>query len=59
VLSESSPSISFVRLPTVMKDDRHCYTYRLEKGISSDRHGMLIVENEGILEILNKNHHNI
>jgi DNA mismatch repair protein MutS len=59
VLSESSPTISFVSLPTVMQDGKPFYTYRLQKGISNDRHGMLIVENEGILEILNKNHRNI
>jgi hypothetical protein len=28
------------------------YPYILEKGITSDRHGMLIIENEGILDIL-------
>jgi hypothetical protein len=28
------------------------YTYKLQPGISSDRHGMMIIENEGILEML-------
>jgi hypothetical protein len=30
------------------------YTYKLEKGITEDRHGMIIINNEGILEILKK-----
>ncbi|TCC98836.1 MutS-related protein [Pedobacter hiemivivus] len=59
VLGESHPTISFVFLPTIMKEGRPVYTYRLLKGISSDRHGMLIVENEGILELLNNNHRKI
>ena len=29
-------------------------TYKLEKGITADRHGMIIIRNEGILDILNK-----
>jgi hypothetical protein len=28
------------------------YTYELETGITADRHGMVIIENEGILDIL-------
>jgi hypothetical protein len=28
------------------------YTYQLKEGITSDRQGMMIIENEGILEIL-------
>jgi DNA mismatch repair protein MutS len=59
VLSASHSTMSFVSLPTVMKDGKPFYTYRLQKGISNDRHGMLIVENEGILQILNKNHRKI
>lgn len=55
VLGEAHLTISFVSLPTIMKDGKPFYTYQLQKGISNDRHGMLIVENEGILEILNKN----
>jgi hypothetical protein len=30
------------------------YTYRLEEGISSDKHGMVIIGNEKILETLNE-----
>lgn len=39
-------------LPTVMDGNTPRYTYKLEAGISADRQGMLIIENEGILEIL-------
>jgi hypothetical protein len=28
------------------------YTYQLQEGISADRQGMIIIENEGILELL-------
>ncbi len=28
------------------------YTYTLEDGITDDRHGMVIINNEGILETL-------
>jgi DNA mismatch repair ATPase MutS len=28
------------------------YTYRLEQGITDDRHGMIIIRNEGILDVL-------
>lgn len=52
VLKEKCSNISFVYLPTRMKGHQPEYTYTLEKGITSDRHGMVIVNNEGILEIL-------
>ena len=54
VLKERSPSISFVYLPTRMKGNIPVYTYTLEAGITADRHGMVIVNNEGILDILKK-----
>ena len=30
------------------------YTYTLETGITADRHGMVIINNEGILDILER-----
>jgi DNA mismatch repair protein MutS len=51
---KSFPNINFVYLPTKMQDNHPVYTYRLEKGVSDDRHGMIIIQNEGILEILKK-----
>ena len=29
------------------------YTYRLAEGITNDRHGMIIINNEKIIEIIN------
>ncbi|MDD7885096.1 hypothetical protein [Flavivirga sp. 57AJ16] len=45
-------NIRFLYLPTVMRGTRPEYTYTLKEGITSDRHGMLIIENEKILDIL-------
>jgi DNA mismatch repair ATPase MutS len=53
-LKESCDNINFINLPTIMDGNVPRYTYRIEKGITSDRHGMIIVKNEGILDILNK-----
>jgi DNA mismatch repair ATPase MutS len=52
VLRERCDNINFVYLPTRMQGDTPVYTYTLEKGITADRHGMVIINNEGILEIL-------
>ena len=38
-------------LPTIMDGAVPRYTYRLQSGITSDRHGMRIIENEGILDL--------
>lgn len=46
------PNIAFHYLPTRMKGTVPEYTYTLEKGITDDRHGMIIIRNEGILETL-------
>ena len=48
------PNISFKYLPTRMKGTTPEYTYTLESGITDDRHGMIIINNEGILELLKK-----
>lgn len=54
VLRERTTGINYACLPTGMEAGRPRYTYRLEAGISEDRHGMIIIQNEGILELLNK-----
>lgn len=51
-LTKSSRNFRFAYLPTVMDGNRPRYTYRLKEGITSDRQGMMIIENEGILELL-------
>lgn len=52
VLKERCDNINFVYLPTRMEGNHPVYTYTLEKGITADRHGMIIISNEGILDIL-------
>ena len=45
-LKKRCDNISYVYLPTVMKDGRPTYTYSLKPGITNDRHGMMIVRSE-------------
>ncbi|MFX1708937.1 DNA mismatch repair protein [Chitinophaga sp. CC14] len=45
-------NIGFLYLPTRMNGHTPEYTYTLERGITDDRHGMIIIRNEGILETL-------
>lgn len=52
VLQERKLPVRFQYLPTVMDGKRPVYTRKLKTGITSDRQGMLIVKNEGILELL-------
>ncbi|OKS88766.1 MutS-related protein [Mucilaginibacter polytrichastri] len=47
-------NISFKYLPTHLNGTIPEYTYTLESGITDDRHGMIIINNEGILELLKK-----
>jgi DNA mismatch repair protein MutS len=51
-LQKQCSHFQFLYLPTVMQGLRPKYTYKLEQGITSDRQGMLIIENEGILELI-------
>ena len=53
VLKERSKNIRFVYLPTRMEGSTPVYTYRLTEGITNDRHGMIIINNEKIIEIIN------
>ena len=47
----------FFYLPTRMNGNQPEYTYTLQEGITDDRHGMIIIRNEGILDILRKGIH--
>ncbi len=47
-----NPGLFFKYLPTVMKGPVPTYPYKLEDGITDDRHGMVIIQNEKILEII-------
>ncbi len=51
-LQQSYKNIQFWYMPTHMKGTVPLYTYQAAQGISNDRHGMVIIENEGILEML-------
>jgi DNA mismatch repair protein MutS len=54
VLKTDCSNVDFKFLPTGMNENKPIYTYRLESGITEDRHGMVIITNEKILEILRK-----
>jgi DNA mismatch repair protein MutS len=45
-------NIGFQYLPTIMNGTAPEYTYTLKQGVTDDRHGMIIIRNEGILDIL-------
>ncbi|WP_127127094.1 MutS-related protein [Pseudoflavitalea rhizosphaerae] len=45
-------NIRFVFMPTIMEGAIPRYTYRLKEGITEDRQGMMIIRNEGILEMM-------
>ena len=51
-LGKACDNVTFAYLPTVMKDKVPTYTYKLEEGITSDKHGMIIINNEKIIEII-------
>jgi DNA mismatch repair protein MutS len=45
-------NVDFLYLPTTMNGAVPEYTYTLKSGVTDDRHGMTIIKNEGILDIL-------
>lgn len=51
-LKAATSGIQYLYLPTVMEGSKPVYTYKLQEGVTADRHGMLIINNEGILEML-------
>jgi len=53
----SVPNISFHYFPTIMEGTVPRYTYRLQKGVTTDRHGMRIIHNEGIIGIIRNGKH--
>jgi DNA mismatch repair protein MutS len=52
VLGQQCNNINFVYFPTVMKGSMPEYTYKLTTGITNDRHGMMIINNENIIGII-------
>lgn len=51
-LREQCRNFRFVYLPTIMRGAVPTYTYKLQEGITNDRHGMMIIQNEHILDII-------
>lgn len=51
-LKNSHQNIAFAYMPTVMTGSVPTYPYTVEPGITTDRQGMVIIENEKILELL-------
>ncbi|MDN3548839.1 MutS-related protein [Mucilaginibacter aquaedulcis] len=52
MLRERCGNFRFTYLPTIMNGSKPQYSYQLNEGVSEDRHGMTIIENEGILELI-------
>lgn len=52
VLQQKRLPVKYQFLPTEMKGNTPVYTRVLRDGITADRQGMVIIQNEGILEIL-------
>lgn len=50
---KGTDNIQFKFMPTIMDGPRPQYTYQWEEGITEDRQGMMIIKNEGILELIN------
>lgn len=53
-LGRQCDNIRFLYLPTRMAGNTPVYPYTLEEGVTDDRHGMIIINNEGILDILKR-----
>lgn len=53
-LKDRFANVRFAYLPTVMEGSRPRYTYLLREGVTDDRHGMIIIRNERILELLRR-----
>lgn len=51
-------NISFKYLDTFFKDGKPVFTYRLAEGVSKERIGMYIVQNEGIVDIIRESYKN-
>ena len=51
-LKERGDHFQFAYLPTVMEGAIPRYTYSLTEGITTDRQGMMIIENEGIIDLI-------
>ena len=46
-------NVQFNFMPTILENNIPRYTYHLQEGITVDRQGMMIIENEGIIDLIN------
>ncbi len=53
-LRKRRDNLRFAYLPTVLENGRPRYPYILQEGIAADRVGMMIIENEGIIDLIKK-----
>lgn len=53
-LKKLCSNVNYIYLPTVMRGSVPEYTYTLRQGITDDRHGMMIINNERIVEMLDQ-----
>lgn len=51
-LGKACNNVTFAYLPTVMEGSVPRYTYKLKPGITADKHGMIIIHNEKIIETI-------
>jgi DNA mismatch repair ATPase MutS len=51
-LQKEHNNMKFLLLPSYIEGPTPKYSYKLEKGISDDRHGMTIIRKEKILELI-------
>lgn len=58
-LQQDNSNIQFVYMPTTMRGQVPYYSYRSANGISSDKHGMVLIHKEKVLELLEQNSKNI
>lgn len=56
-LKQRCNNIRYIFMPTYMEGSVPRYTYKLEEGVTGDRHGMLIIQNEGMLDMLREASH--
>lgn len=56
-LGERGNNVQFAYMPTIMEGSVPKYPYTLTPGITADRHGMMIIRNEKILELLGRPAH--
>jgi DNA mismatch repair protein MutS len=54
VLKGRRDNLRFAYLPTILENGRPSYPYILQEGIAADRVGMMIIENEGIIDLIKK-----